>query len=267
MSKCPPCHLAHWAASIKCRMEMKNELFSHHSKLSLSFPPHTLLRLHSHLAPLTFSLDLCFQDGSLLAYQLSGNKFIITDPFHCCFLLPCKKNWLEQGLCAPPLPPDLILCWALERYKSNCGFVSVRDWGRDHLKWYLWIYVQRREHSNILNLHYFYSILLLSLFLFYFIHIYPMDWWRKFFFSFINLHWGSQCGGAWWLPLTGLSWLPSWLAFHRAPSPHLSIHDGFNYNLKGQVKDWLDNSCVSLDFYFIYPALTVTCATTQPGVE
>ena len=43
--------------------------------------------------------------------------------------------------------------------------------------------------------------------------------------------------GAWWLPLTGLSWLPSWLTFHQAPSPHLSIHDGFNYNLKGQVKD------------------------------
>ena len=49
MSKYPPCHLAHWAASIKCRMEMKNELFSHHSKLSLLFPPCTLLHLQLRL--------------------------------------------------------------------------------------------------------------------------------------------------------------------------------------------------------------------------
>ena len=138
MSKChhAPCHYAHWAGSIKRSMEMKNELFSHHSKLSLLFPPHTLLHLQLTLGPsdLLFRL-VCFHDGSLLAYQLSGNKFIITDPFHCCFLLPCKKNWLGQGLCAsalPPPPPNLILCWALEQYNSNCGFVSVRDWGRDH---------------------------------------------------------------------------------------------------------------------------------------
>ena len=113
----------------------------------------------------------------------------------------------------------------------------------------------------------FYSILLLSLFLFLFYSYLSNGLVEKVFFSFINLHWGSQCDGACWLPLTGLSWLPSWLTFHQVPSPHLSIHDGFNYNLKGQVKDWLDNSCVSLDFYFIYPALTVTCATTQPGAE
>ena len=24
-----------------------------------------------------------------------------------------------------------------------------------------------------------------------------------------TLHWGSQCDGVWWLPLTGLSWLPA----------------------------------------------------------
>ena len=136
--KMPPCTMsfAHWAGSIKRSMEMKNELFSHHSKLSLLFPPHTLLHLQLTLGPsdLLFRL-VCFHDDSLLAYQLSGNKFIITDPFHCCFLLPCKKNWLGQGLCAstlPPPPPNLILCWALEQYNSNCGFVSVRDWGRDH---------------------------------------------------------------------------------------------------------------------------------------
>ena len=138
---------------------------------SLSFfHPTPYFTCNSHLAPLTLSLDLCFQDGSLLAYQLSGNKFIITDPFHCCFLLPCKKNWLEKGLCAPPPhppPPDLILCWALEQYNSNCGFVSVRDWGRDHLKWYLWIYVQRRVHSNIPNLHYFlFNIIIIIIFIF-----------------------------------------------------------------------------------------------------
>lgn len=137
---------------------------------SLSFfHPTPYFTCNSHLAPLTFSLDLCFQDGSLLTHQLSGNKFIITDPFHCCFLLPCKKNWLEQGLCAPnplPPPPDLILCWALEQYNSNCGFVSVRDWGRDHLKWYLWIYVQRRVHSNIPNLHYFLFIIIIIIFIF-----------------------------------------------------------------------------------------------------
>ena len=135
-----------------------------------SFHPTAYFTCNSRLAPVTFSLDLCFQNGSLLAYQLSGDKFIITDPFHCCFLLPCKKNWLEQGLCAPPLP-DLILCWALEQYNDNCGFVSVRGWGRDHLEWYLWIYVQRRVHSNILNLHYF---LLHYYHYFYFIHIYSV---------------------------------------------------------------------------------------------
>ena len=113
----------------------------------------------------------------------------------------------------------------------------------------------------------FYSILSLSLFLFLFYSYLSNGLVEKVFFSFINLHRGSQCDGACWLPLTELSWLPSWLTFHQAPSPHLSIHDGFNYNLKGQVKDLLDNSCVSLDFYFIYPALIVTCTTTQPGAE
>ena len=49
-------------------------------------------------------------------------------------------------------------------------------------------------------------------------------------------HWIFQCGGAWWVPLTGLSWLPSRLAcspllFHQAPSPHPSIFDGFRYRL------------------------------------
>ena len=108
--------------------------------------------------------------------------------------------------------------------------------------------MSREGCTRILNLHYF---LLHYYHYFYFIHIYSVfiQWiGGESFFSFINLHWGSQCDGAWWLPLTGLSWLPSWLAFHQAPSPHLSIHDGFNYNLKGQVKDWLDNSRVSLDF-------------------
>lgn len=33
-------------------------------------------------------------------------------------------------MCSPP--PDLILCWALEQYNSNCRIVSVRGWGRDH---------------------------------------------------------------------------------------------------------------------------------------
>ena len=115
---------------------------------------------------------------------------------------------------------------------------------------------------------FYYIIIIIFIFiLFIFIQFLSNGLVEKHFFSFINLHWGSQCDGAWWLLLTGLSWLPSWLAFHQAPSPHLSIHDGFNYNLKGQVKDLLDNSCVSLDFYFIYPALIVTCTTTQPGAE
>ena len=47
------------------------------------------------------------------------------------------------------------------------------------------------------------------------------------------LLWGSQRNGAWWVPLKGLSWLPSRLAcsslqFHQAPPSHPSIVNGFN---------------------------------------
>ena len=47
------------------------------------------------------------------------------------------------------------------------------------------------------------------------------------------LHRGFLCDGAWWLPLTRLSWLPcalacSFLQFHQAPSLHPSVVDGFN---------------------------------------
>ena len=48
-----------------------------------------------------------------------------------------------------------------------------------------------------------------------------------------SLHWGSQCDGAWCVPLSGLSWLPSKIAcgplpLLQAPSPHPPIVDGFN---------------------------------------
>ena len=41
---------------------------------------------------------------------------------------------------------------------------------------------------------------------------------------------GSLCDGAWWVPLSGLSWLPSKIACspllpHEAPSSHPSIVD------------------------------------------
>jgi len=41
-----------------------------------------------------------------------------------------------------------------------------------------------------------------------------------------------QCDGAWWLPLTGLSWLPHALGYcaplsFQAPSPSSSIVDEF----------------------------------------
>ena len=60
--------------------------------------------------------------------------------------------------------------------------------------------------------------------------------WMLFIVSICTFFYrGSQCDGAWWVPFTGLSWLPSRLAcgpllFHEAPSPHPSIVDGF----KGQ---------------------------------
>ena len=153
MSKCPPCHLAHCTASIKLRMEMKNELFSHHNKLSLLFHPTPYFTCNSHLVPLSFSSDLCFHDGSLLAYQLSGDTFLTADPFHCFYfsrqrsrqnvyimniLLPCKKNWLGQGFVPtpppPPLPPSQTsYCAGPGNMNSNCGFVSVRGWRRDHI--------------------------------------------------------------------------------------------------------------------------------------
>ena len=52
--------------------------------------------------------------------------------------------------------------------------------------------------------------------------------WMFFLLSICaSFHRGSQCDGGWWVPLIGLSWLPSRLAcvpplFHQAPSPHPS---------------------------------------------
>ena len=47
---------------------------------------------------------------------------------------------------------------------------------------------------------------------------------------------GSQCVCAWWVPLTGLSWLLSRLAcgpllFHQTPSLYLSIVDRFKWKI------------------------------------
>ena len=47
----------------------------------------------------------------------------------------------------------------------------------------------------------------------------------------------SQCDGAWWVPLSGLSWLPSKIACRplpllQVPSPHPSIVDGFKCSIK-----------------------------------
>ena len=55
-----------------------------------------------------------------------------------------------------------------------------------------------------------------------------------------SFHWGSQCDGAWWVPLSGLSWLPSKITCgpllgHQAPSPHPSIVDGCNHLFKSTV--------------------------------
>ena len=63
--------------------------------------------------------------------------------------------------------------------------------------------------------------------------------WMFFLLSICaSFHRGSQCDGGWWVPLIGLSWLPSRLAcgpplFHQAPSPHPStcIVDGFKLDL------------------------------------
>ena len=47
-------------------------------------------------------------------------------------------------------------------------------------------------------------------------------------------HWGSQCDSAWWVPLSGLSWLPSRITcspfcFTRhLPDTHLLLMDRFN---------------------------------------
>ena len=51
----------------------------------------------------------------------------------------------------------------------------------------------------------------------------------------VFFHWGFHCDGAWRVPLTCLSWLPSKLVcgpllFHQAPFPHPSIIDEFNSN-------------------------------------
>ena len=62
----------------------------------------------------------------------------------------------------------------------------------------------------------------------------PPPLWMFFLVSVCAfLHWGYQYDGAWWVPLTGLSWLLSRLAcsslqFHQVPSSHPSIADGFN---------------------------------------
>ena len=65
--------------------------------------------------------------------------------------------------------------------------------------------------------------------------------WKLFLVSSncASFHWGSKCDGARWVPLSGLSWLPSRLAyapflFHQAPSPHTYIVDGFNHSLHGK---------------------------------
>ena len=49
------------------------------------------------------------------------------------------------------------------------------------------------------------------------------------------LHWFYQCDGTWWLPLSGLTWIPARSAritrgstISKAPSPSSSIGDGFN---------------------------------------
>jgi len=145
------------------------------------FHPTPYFTCNSHLAPLTFSLDLCFHDGSLLAYQLSGDKFIITDPFHCCFLLPCKKNWLEQGLCAPH-PPDLILCWALEQYNSNSKRLGEGSLNFVVVPLNLCPEKGALKHPKLTLV--FIALLSLSLFLFYsyLFSFYPVNWWKKFFF-------------------------------------------------------------------------------------
>ena len=54
------------------------------------------------------------------------------------------------------------------------------------------------------------------------------------------LHWVFQCDGAWWwLPLSGLPWIPAC----PAPSPSSSIGDEFNWQLRIHVQDWPSN-CV-----------------------
>ena len=65
-------------------------------------------------------------------------------------------------------------------------------------------------------------------------------------------HWGSQCDGASWVLLTGLSWLPSRLTcgslqFHQTPSPHPSIVDVFNYRISSL--GWLSLIIVNHSFY------------------
>ena len=49
-----------------------------------------------------------------------------------------------------------------------------------------------------------------------------------------TLPWGSECGDAWWLPLTGLSWLHSLPPYASLTSPHPSIDNVFNCEVKQQ---------------------------------
>ena len=150
----------------KMRMEMKNELFSHHSKLSLLFPPHTLLHLQLPLGPSDLVFRLVLSRWQLASLSVIREQVYYYWSISLLFFVALQEKLIGERLMCPP-PPDLILCWALEQYNSNCGFVSVRDWGRDHLKWYLWIYVQRRVHSNIPNLHYFlFNIIIIIIFIF-----------------------------------------------------------------------------------------------------
>ena len=83
----------------------------------------------------------------------------------------------------------------------------------------------------------------------------PPLWWLFWVSVCAFFHRGSQCDGAWWVPLTGLAWLPSRLAcspllFHQTPSPHLSIVDGFNWKIDNLLV--LNSVClVKIYFYYI----------------
>ena len=56
-----------------------------------------------------------------------------------------------------------------------------------------------------------------------------------------SFHWGAQCFGAWWVPLTGLSWLPSRSLTASSvfsgiiPTP--SIDDGFKTTKTNKEKE------------------------------